>query len=135
MVSRMRRAAIGLMGAYWLAMFVGTHLPISTKGMGNGGDKGLHFLAFAGLALLMSIGVGGWRPTWRTFFMVLLAALTYAGIDEFSQMLVGRHCDFWDWLADGVGTVFGLATYASICLIRKHRPQPNRRPEPEIALR
>lgn len=111
MVSHLRRAAIGLLGLYWLALFVGTHIPVSMQGIGHGRDKALHFLAFAGLAFLMSLGIGGRRPTWRVFVLVLLAASMYAVFDEFSQLLVGRRCEFWDWVADCIGTGTGLFVY------------------------
>lgn len=135
MASQMRRAAIFLLGMYWAALFVGTHIPLSMQGMGDGNDKILHFLAFAGLAFLMVSGVGGRRPTWRAFALVMTVALIYAGVDEFSQLLVGRHCDIWDWVADALGTVSGLFAYwvasaiFSICILAR------RRPEAEIVMR
>lgn len=110
MVSQLRLTAIGMLGLYWLALFLGTHVPISLKG-GSGNDKVLHFLGYAGLAFLMALGIGGRRPTWRTFVLVSVTAITYAGFDEFSQILVGRHCDFWDWVADCFGTGSGLFSY------------------------
>jgi VanZ family protein len=135
MVSHMRRAAIGVLGMYWLALFVGTHVPISMKGMGQGGDKILHFLAFTGLAFLMSFGIGGRRPTWRAFAVVLVVALSYAGFDEFSQLLVGRHCDFWDWFADCLGTVTGLFAYWVVTVFCQNWLLASRRPKTEIAMR
>jgi len=132
MFSQMRRAALGLLALYWLAIFVGTHLPISLKG-GDGSDKVMHFLAFTGLAFLMALGVGGRRPTWRTYATVLLAALMYAGFDEVSQLLVGRHCDFWDWVADSCGTAFGLLGYLILTVAYQFGLLSGRRPEAEIA--
>lgn len=111
MVSHLRRTAIGLLGLYWFALFLGTHIPLSMKAIGHGSDKLMHFMAFAGLSFLMALGIGGRRPTWRTFALVFVVALMYAGFDEFSQLLVGRHCDFWDWVADGLGSVVGLFGY------------------------
>ena len=107
----MRRAAIGLLGLYWLALFVGTHMPFSLRGMGHGSDKILHMGAFTGLAFLMGLGIGGRRPTWRTFALVLASAVLYGGFDELSQLLVGRQCEFWDWVADLCGAVLGLFAY------------------------
>lgn len=115
MVSKLRGAAIGLLGLYWLGLFVGTHIPVALKGAGN--DKMLHFLAFTGLAFLMSLGLGGRRPSWRTFALVLVLGLTYGAFDEVSQMLVGRHCDFWDWCADALGTCAGMFGYWTLVSI------------------
>lgn len=136
MVSRLRRAALALLGLYWLALFVGTHIPISLRGMGHGTDKVLHFLAYTGLAFLMSLGVGGRRPTWRAFVLVMVAALMYAAFDEFSQLLVGRSCDFWDWIADcgGIGT--GLFGYWVATVIYQSRMLGGRgEPQPEVVTR
>ncbi len=136
MVSQLRRAAIALLGLYWLALFVGTHIPISLRGMGQGTDKVLHFLAYMGLAFLMSLGVGGRRPTWRAFVLVMLATLMYAGFDEFSQLLVGRSCDFWDWIADCCGIGVGLFCYWVATVIYHSWALSGRRePKPEIAAR
>ncbi len=134
MVSHMRRTVIGLLGLYWLALFVGTHIPVTLKG-GHGSDKVLHFLAYAGLAFLMSLVVGGRRPTWRTFVLVLVVTLTYAGFDEFSQLLVGRHCDFWDWVADFVGVGLGLFGYWVVAVIYQFWLLAGNRPKAEIATR
>jgi len=111
MVSHFRRGAIGLLLLYWLALFVGTHVPVTLEGMGQNGDKVLHFLAYSGLAFLMCLGIGGCWPTWRTFAVVLAATMLYAGFDEFSQLLVGRSCDFWDWVADCCGMLVGQFAY------------------------
>jgi len=134
MVSHTRRAVIGLLGLYWLAMFVGTHIPVTLK-VGQGGDKALHFLAYMGLAFLMSLVIGGRRPTWRTFALVLLATLVYAGFDEFSQLLVGRNCDFWDWVADFMGTGLGLFGYWVVAVIYQSCLLAGNRPKAEIATR
>jgi hypothetical protein len=116
MVSLLRRIFIVLLGLYWLALFLGTHVPVSLQ-TGPGGDKVLHFLAYSGLAFLMALAVGGSRPTWRAFVLVLVATLAYGGFDEFSQLLVGRHCDFWDFVADSMGTGLGLFCYWVIVII------------------
>ncbi len=135
MVSQLRRVAITVLSIYWLALFLGTHLPLSGKGMGDHGDKLIHFLAFAGLAFLMSVGIGGRHPTWRAYLVVLSACALYGGFDEFSQLFVGRHCDVWDWIADVGGTATGLLAYWIVTLVAQAwRPavDPN---EPGVALR
>jgi len=135
MFSHLRRVVLGMLGLYWLAMFVGTHIPVSLKGIGHNNDKVLHFLAFAGLSFLMSLGIGGRRPTWRTFALVVSIAMIYAGFDEFSQLFVGRHCDFWDWVADCVGTGIGLLAYWFTILIFHQRWLGSRDSKAEVVMR
>ena len=134
MISHLRRFFMVLLGLYWLALFLGTHVPVSLK-TGQGGDKVLHFLAYTGLAFLMALVLGGHRPTWRAFVLVLLATLAYAGFDEFSQLLVGRHCDFWDFVADFMGTVLGLFGYWVVVAIYHSGLLAGHRPKAGIATR
>jgi len=134
MFSHLRRVFMVLLGVYWLALFLGTHVPITLK-TGQGGDKILHFLAYTGLAFLMILVIGGRNPTWRAFVLVLVATLGYGGFDEFSQLLVGRHCDFWDFVADIMGIGLGLFGYRVVVAIYHSRLLAGHCPKAEIATR
>jgi VanZ family protein len=134
MISHLRRVFMIVLGLYWLALFLGTHVPVSLK-TGPGGDKVLHFLAYTGLAFLMALVIGGHRPTWRAFALVLVATLAYGGFDEFSQLLVGRHCDVWDFVADFLGTLLGLFAYWVVVVINKSWLLARHPPKAEIATR
>ncbi|MFV1967017.1 MAG: VanZ family protein [Pirellulaceae bacterium] len=125
------RIAMGILVMYWIALFLGTHLPV--RGVSTVNDKTLHFLAFAGLSFLLAWAVAAFRPTWRLLVFVLVITVTYGAFDEVTQMLVPRrHADIWDWMANIVGGSVGIACYL-ICLaalasvwprIFRHSAQP-----------
>jgi len=119
LLRRFRQLMLALLACYWLMMFTGTHLPSPSVAM-HTSDKLLHVLGFAGLGFLLGWWVGGNRPSWRGFLIVLTVAAVYGAVDELSQSLVpGRSCDVMDWLADMTGAVIGLAGYRlSLSLLR-----------------
>ena len=110
-LSLMIRIATVSLCLYWLAIFVGTHLPSSSLPSVHMSDKILHGVAFAGLAFLLAWAV----PTGRVLrhaFIVLAIAISYACLDELTQKFIpGRTCDRWDLLADAVGACAGLGIY------------------------
>ena len=111
MLIRVRRIAIILLSIYWLALFVGTHIPLRKIGL-PGNDKLLHLLAYGGLAFLLAWAVAGARPTWRSILAVLLVVSTYGIVDELTQSLIpSRSSDLGDWIADVAGALFGLVCY------------------------
>lgn len=115
-----------LLAAYWIGLFVLTHLPgypmpyhpTLTDKVGHGGG-------FALLSLLLAYVV--WRVTRRFTYSGLVAIgavlALYGACDELTQPYVGRSCDFFDWLADVGGIVLGLATWTLIAnFIYRHQP-------------
>jgi len=95
--------------AYWLAMFTGTHLPRIPQALADQGDKVLHICGYLGLAFLLL----AWRATrgtitLRRLGLLLLLIAIYGAFDEVTQPLVGRQCDFSDWVADLFGAVLGI---------------------------
>lgn len=94
---------------YWLALFVSTHVPIEPQISVPGEDKTLHFVGYGVLAFLFgtTLVLQG-RTLSKTILLTLLILPTYAALDELTQSLVGRHCDFHDWLADLGGIAIGL---------------------------
>jgi len=113
--------------AYWCLLFTATHIP---KGPGiriQHADKVFHMASYAGLAFLLAWAI----PTIPRHKMlnILLAgffAISYGVMDEVSQIPVGRHADFYDWLADSIGTIVGLTAYALLRMqiIRRGKSQP-----------
>jgi len=109
--------ALALVAAvYWLAMFVGTHVPISSGPTNDpySLDKLVHAAAFAGLSfLLAAVGwVRGFQP-WKLYTSVFVILAVYGMFDEASQALVRRReADLFDWLADLIGTLLGLSAFA-----------------------
>ena len=53
-----RRFSWGVVAIYWLGMFGGTHWPTPPHAPFGNADKWMHFSAYAGLALLISIALG-----------------------------------------------------------------------------
>jgi VanZ family protein len=107
------------LGAYWLAIFVGTHIPRLPMAVDLtfGFDKVCHFFGFAGLAFLAGIAWSLWRPAdrplrWSNLAIVLLALTVYGSLDELTQPLVHRTCELADWLADVAGAAFGLGCFS-----------------------
>ena len=110
-----RRWLNGVVAAYWLAMFVGTHIPNPEAIIGpEVSDKLLHFSAyFVLMALLLMrhrLTEGRWASgpqLWRLLAVVCL----YAAADELLQAVPGinRHADVQDALADIAGAVGAVA--------------------------
>ena len=108
--------------AYWIAIFIGTHLPSSSIPRLGGNDKLLHLGAFGGLAFLVAWalptreGKALQRAVWTLGLII-----GYAMLDELTQKLIpGRTCSLGDFVADSVGAVLGLLAYfaTKACLIR-----------------
>jgi len=109
-----RIAVIVLLILYWLALFVGTHLPPGVGGGVEIPDKVLHFSGFAGLGGLLAFAAPNRR--WRTLLACWLLAVGYGAVDELTQPIVGRDDDIWDFVADTAGAFCGVAVGA---LVRK----------------
>jgi VanZ family protein len=103
-----------LLGVYWLAMFVGTHIPRQLPHLSGGVfDKFVHLGAYAGLALLVAVNwqLRGGHLTMRHYLAVAFVLATYGIVDEVLQMFVHRDCSVADWAADVVGIVLGIAAF------------------------
>ncbi|MHC4093250.1 MAG: VanZ family protein [Planctomycetota bacterium] len=111
---------------YWVLLFIVMHL---RKPPGAGlalrlGDKMIHCWVYFILALL-----GGWAAhrqgrrlgiRWAVRWWLIYAV--YAGIDELLQPLVGRRCQFTDWLADALGVTLALLVSTGLARLRSsHR--------------
>ena len=116
-----------LLAAYWIALFVATHVPqeqLPKEPIFPYADKLAHLIAYALLAI---VAAAAW--TWRRRlhsreFAILFAGLAgYAVVDELLQLLpsVRRRADPLDWLADAVGTAVGLAVFAAVASAARRR--------------
>lgn len=101
-----------VLGVYWAALFVATHLP-SQALPSMGSDKFYHVAAFAGLGFLLTWAISlAVRGLGKQVALVLLIAALYASFDEWSQQfVVGRQPDVADFVADLCGTVLGLVCF------------------------
>jgi VanZ family protein len=116
LVNRLRRATAVAFAVYWIALFIGTHVPIP-QGVGVGEtDKLIHFFAYAGLAALAVLTVGlragaGLRA--RHIGLIVVGLAAFGGIDELTQPLVRREADWFDWYFDVAGVIVGTTLGAT----------------------
>lgn len=98
--------------AVWLAVWLaGTHTPPPPAGLVPHwlSDKAIHFLGYFVTGIL-SIWVSGrkggvrWPLAIRIWAIIVLLAV----VDEWTQLLVGRACEWTDALADACGGAFGI---------------------------
>lgn len=112
---RIERWSLALLAAYTLALVVGTHVP-NPPGLlidVHNSDKVLHLTAYAGLALLLGLNWALRRGfSWRASVLIIIAVAVFAGLDEVTQIPVGRQCDIYDWIADMLGASAGMAAIA-----------------------
>ena len=111
-----------MLGCYWLAIFVGTHLPSSLGKLPDVNDKLLHLGAYAGLAFLLAAALTACRLKHGTLLITLVVAAVYGCFDELSQKLVaGRTADVADWAADVFGAGVGALAFAVALLLITRR--------------
>lgn len=111
---------------YWIALFLGTHVPQPDLGdLPKHSDKFLHFAGYAGLSFLLGlfIALRSKRMRPRDYAMAFGIAAVYAVIDELLQLIpvLNRHGDVYDALADWCGAVLGLLALAVVLGIAKRR--------------
>ncbi len=108
--------------AWWIVLFVLTHWPKPPQvPTFRQSDKFVHFGAYFALAMLggrVWIGLGR-HISGRSILTWWAIYAAYAAFDELTQPIVGRACDFYDWLADVIG-----ATVALI-IVWAYRPTAN----------
>ncbi|MFN0198820.1 MAG: VanZ family protein [Planctomycetaceae bacterium] len=104
-----------LLGGYWLALFIATHIPVPQELGGmleHNNDKLLHMGVYTILAVCWANwrhAVGGWsrKKTWQGILL-----LGFYGIaDELIQIPTGRSAELKDWLSDMIGIVLGFAIW------------------------
>lgn len=105
------RLAFVVLALYWLAIFVGTHLPSSVNIGAHTNDKVKHFSAFFMLGGLLCYVTNS--PNWfRRFAAIGVAGMAYAAIDEWTQRFIpNRVPDIADFAADSMGLWSAIAIY------------------------
>ncbi len=106
-----------LWAACVLAAFVVTHLPPGAPGRPVIPDYVLHFVGFSalGIATCWRSARRNRRFTWKTWAAGVAFLAVYAIVDETTQPLVGRSCEWADYLADLCGNVVGM-TIGGLCV-------------------
>ncbi|GAB4143349.1 MAG: VanZ family protein [Planctomycetaceae bacterium] len=109
---RIRLGVTIVLVAYWLTLFISTHIPMPDLGdLPDHSDKVMHFVAYAGLSLLLGIRWSLMSPlTWRARIIIFSITVGYAVIDELLQTIPALHRtgDIYDVLADACGSLIGL---------------------------
>lgn len=119
---RFRRAAGIVLICYWLLMFSLTHWPHMNLGnVPQNTDKVLHFTGYAGFGFLIAVWVSTKRVFGpRDFAAAFAVIFVYAILDELTQPLFGRDCEFLDAVADWIGGLGGMAFFLSLrALLRR----------------
>jgi len=99
---------------YWITLFIMTTIPADKiPHLFDNQDKYEHFIAYCGLAILLSLALYFQKKSIlissNAFLFTLLFVLTYGAVDELHQNFIpGRYCDFYDWLADSFGGILGI---------------------------
>jgi len=93
-------------------------------------DKGVHFLEYFVLGFLCAHAT---RHTWasraavRTYALAFFLATAWGFSDELHQAFVpGRSADWIDVVADALGSLVGVVTYASVGYLRARGAVPLR---------
>jgi len=126
---RLRPLATPALAAYWLLIFLATHVPNPEDlPAPDVSDKLLHFSAYFVLYALLSVWhrllTSGW-PGGNCQLKFLLLTTSYAALDELLQMLPGINRNA-DWL-DGIAVCGGLLTAAAIVWLIRFRVEGIRR--------
>ena len=105
-----------MLAVYWLGLVTGTHLPRLPQGVGGYDDKTAHYLAYAGLAFLLSWSWSVRRPYFpKGLLFALGVAVLFGAVDELTQIPVpGRFGEPLDWLADSLGALSGICLFSCL---------------------
>ena len=104
------------------AIFGASSLPTLPRVVRDTSDLLLHFLAYAGLALLVirAVASGRWdRLTRGSWYRAWAITAGYGVTDEIHQWFVpGRYSSVSDWIADALGAATALGAAAIAWRIR-----------------
>ena len=87
-----------------------------------GWDKVVHFLMYCSLAVTMLCDVSrDKRISKKTYTVICLFCVVYGGMIEILQerFFYPRTGDWWDWIADCLGVVFGISVTILLWKVRK----------------
>ncbi len=106
---------------YWVALTTATHVPQLPSGSMAYGDKFAHYIAYAGLAFLLSWAWTTRRPFYpKGILFAFGVAVAYGAVDELTQIPVpGRFGDWYDWIADSIGAMTGICLFWTLDAIRR----------------
>jgi VanZ family protein len=116
-----------LAAAYWVVLFVLTHIPGIHLPDIRLIDKVYHAVAYATLAFVVGSVLTIWRG-YQTRLSIWIWAIiaSYGAIDEYTQQFVqNRSCDMFDLASDVIGAALGLvALHVCVLFARRYSRQP-----------
>jgi VanZ family protein len=124
-VSLLTRVATPAAATYWLALYVGTHIPNPDMLIGaHVSDKVLHFSAYFGLYLVFAVRIRILGDAWPTIRQtIILAAMTslFSAFDEITQgiPIINRYPDVMDAVADCAGVAAAIVVVGIACWSEK----------------
>lgn len=97
---------------YWILLLIATSIPSQALPELLGSDKVKHFLAYAGLTVLLTatLLVQDKNIFFKknAFISAVLVVIVYGFLDEMHQLFIpGRDAEFLDWVADFGGALTG----------------------------
>jgi len=100
---------------YWILLFVATHIPLKKGALPQGTDVPLHFIAYAGLAFLLTwwLSLKWDRLTFGRLLLILAGVSLFGVIDELLQGIpvLRREPSVKDWVADTLGAALGILLF------------------------
>ncbi len=118
--NRLKKVALVALMCYGVALVISTHIPHPPQLIFPQGitDKVLHLSAYFGLSFLLAFNWALRRTLgWRQWLGIVAILAAFGGIDEVTQIPVGRQCDVFDWLADMTGIVLGLVSFLAASFV------------------
>ncbi|MCA9017983.1 MAG: VanZ family protein [Planctomycetaceae bacterium] len=106
---------------YWVLLFTVTHIPLKKGTIPQGTDVPLHFIAYAGLAFLLTMWLSlKWdKLTLKRLLAVFVGVSLCGMLDELLQGIpvLQREPSLDDWMADSLGGLLGITLYLLV-----HKP-------------
>ncbi|HET6879798.1 MAG TPA: VanZ family protein [Pirellulales bacterium] len=111
-----RKRARRWLTGFWLLLVALTHFPnpYPHRSEPQHFDKVVHFSLYAALAVLAlrSLTLAArWASPIARCTGIFAAVVAFGLFDEATQPITGRDFDWFDWLADGLGALAGVACY------------------------
>jgi VanZ family protein len=83
-------------------------------------DKAVHAGIFGVLAVLLYLATG------RALFAIVLTSM-FGALDELHQATVlGRNANVWDWVADTLGAILGVAAVKGVTFLTRQPRKPRK---------
>jgi len=110
---------------YWISLFILMHIPQQRIPRMPVTDKTAHLVAYFVLGCLIGASMWAQNPSSKYIGLwVILIGMAYGAFDELTQDLVGRYCEWNDWLADSIGTCAAVLVIGLLRMLRKPRTMP-----------